>query len=256
MQKLNYTHTIVSVFIAVGIFTAMALLYTVEKPQQEVSEVPQQVSQNKNQQSENIDPENLPIIEDPGVALGFGSDKSNVQTPEGFDPQIQLLSLEEAEEITKKIDDSFIVKEKQHQMMADHIEELYEKIYEHGSEYVIDTDDFKKIYQKLTVLYADLTGNTNEEAVVAIPSGGTGGAFKTLVFAIQKGDVVLLDIIDGYKMNPSINKDMELVIQTPHYEEGDANCCPTAFDITTYHWDGFDFLAIQRERTILEEFEK
>ncbi|HSR89116.1 MAG TPA: hypothetical protein VLK22_01785 [Candidatus Udaeobacter sp.] len=52
----------------------------------------------------------------------------------------------------------------------------------------------------LDIMYADVTQDGKEEALVSIPSGGTNGIIAVLVYGLDGNKVKLLQRIDGYKM--------------------------------------------------------
>jgi hypothetical protein len=106
--------------------------------------------------------------------------------------------------------------------------------------------------KKLEILYGDLTGDAEDEAVVAIPSGGIAGNLVVLIYSVVNKKVALIDKIEGYKMNPSIENN-QLIIQTPFYLKTDANCCPSSFDITTYSWNGKKFVISETKRVTFDE---
>ncbi len=99
-----------------------------------------------------------------------------------------------------------------------------------------------------TIIYADLTGNGQDEAVVPIASGGTAGDIGFAVFALRNGALeellakaegrVALDVEEG-----------QLVETQPIYGPDDPNCCPSQLKKIYYRWDG-NALVPEREETI------
>lgn len=254
MQNFTYTNTIVSVFVAISLLTIMALFYTIEKPADEsLKEVAVEVVVDTNDNSN----DNLENSEEEEANDSKRIDFIDLTNPGS---EVTRLSDEEADKITQMLEESgqppFGNKAKG-QKMEDHMNNLFEQILNEGSRHVTVVDDFEKIHKKLTILFADLTGDTNEEAVVAIPSGGTGGAFRTLVFGFKYDKIILIDIIEGYKMYPTLTDDGKLKIQTPFYEEDDANCCPSSFMLNTYGWDvgTGKFESIDEVKKTVEEME-
>jgi hypothetical protein len=108
---------------------------------------------------------------------------------------------------------------------------------------------------KLVMVYGDVTGDGINEAVVAIPSGGTAGNLGVLIYGLVNKKVTLLDEIQGYKIGGLI-ENHRLVTQVPFYLENEPNCCPSQFDVTTYDWDGENFVATTTKRlSYLELYE-
>lgn len=99
-----------------------------------------------------------------------------------------------------------------------------------------------------TIIYADLTGDGQDEAVVPIASGGTAGDIGFAVFTLRNGALdellskaegrVALDVEEG-----------QLVETQPIYGPDDPNCCPSQLRKIYYRWDG-DALVPEREETI------
>ena len=91
------------------------------------------------------------------------------------------------------------------------------------------------------VIYADLTDDNVEEAVVPITSGGTAGNVAYVVLtplepdsaqsllsgSASSGGGLALAVADG-----------DLVVTEPVFGPDDAECCPSQLQHTTYAWDG------------------
>ena len=99
-----------------------------------------------------------------------------------------------------------------------------------------------------TIIYADLTGDGQDEAVVPVASGGTAGDIGFAVFTLRNGAPeellakaegrVALDVEEG-----------RLVETQPIYGPDDPNCCPSQLRKIYYRWDG-NALVPEREETI------
>jgi hypothetical protein len=92
------------------------------------------------------------------------------------------------------------------------------------------------------VLFADLTGDQREEAVVPVTSQGTLGNVGYLVLTMDSGKprVVLTRTIDrstasGLKMTA---EDGVLLETRGVYGNEDPLCCPSQLRETTFRWDG------------------
>lgn len=100
------------------------------------------------------------------------------------------------------------------------------------------------------VLYADLTGDGLEEAVVPIFSGGTAGNLAFLVLSYQEDGLgaILSKVPEGGSVRVSL-KEGQLVESQPVYQEGDVPGFPTQIRNIYYKWDG-EKLAVEREETV------
>ncbi len=103
------------------------------------------------------------------------------------------------------------------------------------------------------IVYADLTGDGREEAIVPISSQGTLGNIAYLVFTLQKGkpDLILTRTLDrstasGLKMDV---EDGQLVETVGQYGPTDALCCPSVLRKTYFQWNGTE-LTVQREEQV------
>jgi len=92
------------------------------------------------------------------------------------------------------------------------------------------------------VLYADLTGDRREEAIVPVSSQGTLGNIAYLVFRLDSGKphVVLTRTVDkssasGLQMT---TEDGVLLETRGVYGPEDPFCCPSQLRETTFRWDG------------------
>ncbi|MDI6857016.1 MAG: hypothetical protein QME71_01705 [Dehalococcoidia bacterium] len=99
------------------------------------------------------------------------------------------------------------------------------------------------------VLYADLTDDGREEAVVPIFSGGTAGNLAFLVLSYQEEGLVsiLSKVAEAGSVRLSL-RDGQLVESQPVYEEGDLPGFPSQIKDIYYKWDGEE-LVVEREET-------
>jgi hypothetical protein len=112
------------------------------------------------------------------------------------------------------------------------------------------------VFAQADVLYADLTQDGVDDAVVPIASGGTMGNVAFLVLTpTQAGSAVVLrgtpstapggrgggmalDVIEG-----------KLVVVEPVFGTDDPECCPSLLRKTTYGWNGAA-LALEDQQTV------
>jgi hypothetical protein len=99
-----------------------------------------------------------------------------------------------------------------------------------------------------TVVYTDLTGDGQDEAVVPISSGGTAGDIAFAVFTLRNG--VLDELLAREPGQVAVDvEDGQLVETQPIFGPNDPNCCPSQLKKTYYRWDG-DELVVDHEETI------
>jgi hypothetical protein len=92
------------------------------------------------------------------------------------------------------------------------------------------------------ILYADLTGDQREEAVVPVTSQGTLGNIGYVIFTMASGqpEAVLTRTVDrtaasGLQMSV---EDGVLMETRGVYGPDDPFCCPSQLRETTFRWDG------------------
>jgi hypothetical protein len=95
---------------------------------------------------------------------------------------------------------------------------------------------------KTATVYADVTGDRREDAIVPITSQGTLGNTAYLVFRLDGGkpSLILTRTMDrtsagGLQMSV---EDGVLMETRGVYGPEDPFCCPTQLRQTTFHWDG------------------
>ncbi|MPZ98017.1 MAG: hypothetical protein GEU80_01560 [Dehalococcoidia bacterium] len=90
------------------------------------------------------------------------------------------------------------------------------------------------------VLFADLTGDGKEEAVVIVESGGTQGAVGAAVYRLADGQPVMVHFVQAGG-HVEVRQGSLLVTQEGVYDDDDAECCPSELRETVYQWDGSQF---------------
>jgi hypothetical protein len=99
-----------------------------------------------------------------------------------------------------------------------------------------------------TVVYADLTDDGQDEAVVPISSGGTAGDIAFAVFTLHDG--VLDELLARAPGQVAVAvEDGQLIETQPIYGPNDPNCCPSQLKNIYYRWDGHA-LVVDYEETI------
>jgi hypothetical protein len=99
------------------------------------------------------------------------------------------------------------------------------------------------------IVFADLTGDGVDEAVVPISSGGSGGDIAYSVFSERGGNLEeLLQVKPEAGRVTAAVEDGVLVETQPVYAPEDPLCCPSQLRRTYYRWDGEE-LVVDREVT-------
>jgi hypothetical protein len=102
------------------------------------------------------------------------------------------------------------------------------------------------------ILYADLTGDGAEEAIVPISSGGTLGNLAIFVFSydsIYGATQLLLAEPDGAGGISADLQEGQLFTDEAVFGPNDPQCCPSTVHRTYYRWDG-SALIVDREEDI------
>ena len=97
----------------------------------------------------------------------------------------------------------------------------------------------------------DVTSDGTKDAVFTVNSGGTAGPtqFGVLRGASETaGDLELVLLKDGYKVTVDRVSKRRFDVQQPIYKSNDANCCPSAYRITPFLWNGERFKAGKSDR--------
>jgi hypothetical protein len=98
------------------------------------------------------------------------------------------------------------------------------------------------------ILYADLTEDDIEDAVVPVSSGGEGGNIAVFVFGYVDGE--LHQLLQVTPESPPINaaiRDGQLSLEEPVFAEGDPMCCPSQIRTTTYRWSGSELVVDEQD---------
>lgn len=103
------------------------------------------------------------------------------------------------------------------------------------------------------IVYADLTGDGRDEAVVPIGSGGTLGNLAYLVFTLRSGSpaVILSRTLDRSSAG-GLGIDVQearLVETVGEFGPEDPLCCPSQLRKTYFRWDGARLQVEREERT-------
>lgn len=91
------------------------------------------------------------------------------------------------------------------------------------------------------VVFADLTGDRRQDAVVSVASGGAAGDVAFYVFSTQGRDAgdelrAIYRSEGLYRSTVRVRKG-RLISRVPRYEPTDSLCCPTAIMEQTLRWN-------------------
>jgi hypothetical protein len=98
------------------------------------------------------------------------------------------------------------------------------------------------------IIFADLTGDGVDEAVVPISSGGTGGDVAYAVFGYQGGELKNLLVVKPEAGRVTVSVEGGVLVETqPVYAPEDPLCCPSQLQHTYYRWDGSELIVDHQE---------
>ena len=88
------------------------------------------------------------------------------------------------------------------------------------------------------VLFADLTGEGKDDAVVTVDSGGSAGIIALYVFSAGSGKELKVVYRNQrlYRAMARINPGPAFVYSLPQWKAGDDLCCPSAYRETEVKW--------------------
>jgi len=99
------------------------------------------------------------------------------------------------------------------------------------------------------IIFADLTGDGADEAVVPVSSGGSGGNVAYAVFGYRGGDLKELLVVKPEAGRVTVAVEDGMLVETqPVYAPEDPLCCPSQLRHTYYRWDGSE-LVVDHEKT-------
>ena len=97
------------------------------------------------------------------------------------------------------------------------------------------------------IVYADLTGDRVDDALVVVESGGTAGDLGAVVFSAEAGKPRLLGYIDrAGRVEVRLAGPVAGVIAVTQgvYGPGDAQCCPSKLREVVLQWNGKQFAVV------------
>ena len=92
------------------------------------------------------------------------------------------------------------------------------------------------------IVYADLTGDLREEAIVPVTSQGTQGNVGYLIFTLESDqpEIILTRTVDRSSASGlQMSVEAGVLLETRgEYGPDDPFCCPSQLRETTFRWDG------------------
>jgi hypothetical protein len=104
------------------------------------------------------------------------------------------------------------------------------------------------------VLFADLTGEGKDDAVITVDSGGASGVVALYVFSAGTGKNLKVVYRNQrmYRGAARINPGPALVYVLPQFQGGDELCCPSSYRETELKWSAAKKrFAVAKRRTVL-----
>ena len=104
------------------------------------------------------------------------------------------------------------------------------------------------------VMFADLTGEGKDDAVVTVDSGGAAGGIAVYVFSAGTGKDLKVVYRNQrlYRGAARINPGPALVYVLPVFKDGDELCCPSEYRETELKWSAAKKkFGVAKRRTVL-----
>jgi hypothetical protein len=102
------------------------------------------------------------------------------------------------------------------------------------------------------ILFVDISGDGQEEAIISIFSGGTAGNFGLLVYTVANRAPILADSVAGYKIGGTADGKL-LKVTEPIYQGWEPNCCPSGFFETRYRLQANRLVQVSRDEKPIPE---
>lgn len=103
-------------------------------------------------------------------------------------------------------------------------------------------------------MFADLTGEGKDDAVVTVDSGGASGVVAVYVFSAGSGRNLRIVYRNQrlYRASARVNPGPALVYVTPRWRSGDELCCPSEYRETELKWSAAKRrFGVAKRRTVL-----
>ena len=95
----------------------------------------------------------------------------------------------------------------------------------------------------------DFTGDGIADSAFTINSGGSSGTLGWGIVRGLRGGGAKLAKFEDMDLSPGLKRvKRNLLVSNPIYGPNDPNCCPSAFSIRTYRWNGHRFVRVRTQR--------
>jgi hypothetical protein len=111
------------------------------------------------------------------------------------------------------------------------------------------------LIDKERILFMDMSGDGQEEAIISVFSGGTAGNLGLLIYGAANNAPALTASLPGYKIGGVADGDALKVIE-PIYQGWEPNCCPSGFFVTRYRLQNNKLAQLSRDEQPLAEARK
>ncbi len=111
------------------------------------------------------------------------------------------------------------------------------------------------LVEKDRILFMDMSGDGQEEAILSLFSGGTAGNLGLLIYTALNGAPALADSLAGYKIG-GVADGNNLKVTEPIYQGWEPNCCPSGFFVTRYRLQNNKLAQVSRDEQPLAEARK
>lgn len=114
-----------------------------------------------------------------------------------------------------------------------------------GSKTQPHVEGFAQTDQK-SILFADISGDGQNEAIIWVSSGGTAGNLGLLVYTAANHTPVFADSLAGYNIGGVADGNQLKVIE-PIYNGWEPNCCPSGYFETRYRLQANKLTQVSRD---------
>ena len=111
------------------------------------------------------------------------------------------------------------------------------------------------LVDKDRILFMDMSGDGQEEAIISVFSGGTAGNLGLLIYSAVNNAPVMTAYLPGYKIGGTADGDALKVIE-PIYQGWEPNCCPSGLFVTRYRLQDGKLATLSRDEQPLNEARK
>jgi len=111
------------------------------------------------------------------------------------------------------------------------------------------------LVEKDRILFMDMSGDGQEEALISLYSGGTAGNLGLLIYTAINNTPTLADSLAGYKIG-GVADGNNLKVTEPIYQGWEPNCCPSGFFVTRYRLQNNKLAQVSRDEQPIPEARK